>query len=56
MHLSADGNILAAGGLLSLLKGQDSVFFFDVSTPDNPIFLKSTAAPRSAVHSMGTST
>jgi selenium binding protein SBP56 len=49
MHLSADGNILAAGGLLSLLKGQDGIFFFDVSTPDNPIFLESTAAPLSAI-------
>ena len=49
MHLSADGNIPAAGGLLSLLKGQDSIFFFDVSTPDKPIFLRSTAAPLSAI-------
>jgi hypothetical protein len=49
MHLSADGNILAAGGLLSLLKGQDGIFFFDVSTPDNPRFLKSASAPLSAM-------
>ena len=49
MHLSADGNILAAGGLLSLLKGQDGIFFFDVSTPDNPRFLKSASAPLSAI-------
>jgi hypothetical protein len=49
MHLSADGNILAAGGLLSLLKGQDGIFFFDVSTPDNPRFLKATSAPLSAI-------
>ncbi len=49
MHLSADGNILACGGLLSLLKGQDSIFFFDVSTPDNPVFLKSASTPLSAV-------
>jgi len=26
-HLSADKNILACGGLLSLLKGQNSIFF-----------------------------
>src|SRR5215510_221174 len=45
MHLSADGNILACGGLLSLLQGQDGIFFFDVSTPDNPVFLKSTSCP-----------
>ncbi len=49
MHLSADGNTLAAGGLLSLLKGQDGIFFFDVSTPDYPKFLKSASAPLSAI-------
>jgi 56kDa selenium binding protein (SBP56) len=49
MHLSADGNIIAAGGLLSLLKRQDGIFFFDVSTPDNPHFLKATSAPFSAI-------
>jgi selenium-binding protein 1 len=50
MHLSADGNTLACGGLLSLLKnGQDGIFFFDVSTPDDPQFLKSTSAPLSAI-------
>lgn len=49
MHLSADENTLACGGLLSLLRGQDGIFFFDVSTPDKPVFLKSTSAPLSAV-------
>lgn len=49
MHLSADGNILACGGLLSLLKGQDGIFFFDVTTPDNPVFLKSASTPLSAI-------
>src|SRR5437867_12041695 len=29
--LSADGKVLACGGLLSVLKGQKEVFFFDVS-------------------------
>src|SRR5262249_46141083 len=38
MHLSADGNTLAAGGLLSLLRAQDGIFFFDVSTADDPKF------------------
>src|SRR5262249_50058023 len=28
--LSADGNVLACGGLLSVLKGQKEIFFFDV--------------------------
>ncbi len=49
MHLSADRNILACGGLLSLLRGQDGIFFFDVSRPDHPVFLKSASAPLSAV-------
>ena len=49
MHLSADGNTLIRGGLLSLLKKQDGIFFFDVSTPDLPKFLKSASAPHSAV-------
>ena len=49
MHLSADGNILACGGLLSLLRGQDGIFFFDVSRPARPVFLKSTSAPLSAI-------
>ena len=49
MHLSADGKTLACGGLLSLLKGQDGIFFFDVSTPDDPRYLKSAAAPLSAI-------
>src|SRR5262245_59793008 len=30
-HLSADQNILACGGLLAMLRGQNSIFFFDVS-------------------------
>jgi len=41
-NLSADKNILACGGLLALLRGQDSVFFFDVSQPRRPEFLFST--------------
>jgi selenium-binding protein 1 len=39
--VSSDGRTLALGGLLSILKGQDSVFFFDVSDPRNPRFLRS---------------
>jgi selenium-binding protein 1 len=49
MHLSADGRVLACGGLLSLLKGQDGVFFFDVSDARNPTYLKSASAPLSAI-------
>ena len=42
-HLSADKNILACGGLLSLLRGQNGIFFFDVSDARNPKFLSSTS-------------
>src|SRR5262249_35700297 len=48
-HLSADKNILACGGLLSLLSGQNGIFFFDVSDARNPVFLFSTAAPNSSI-------
>jgi len=48
-HLSADKNILACGGLLSLLRGQNGIFFFDVSKPRDPKFLFSTSAPQSAI-------
>lgn len=49
LSLSADGRTLACGGLLSLLRDQDGIFFFDVSTPDDPRFIKSARAPLSAV-------
>jgi hypothetical protein len=48
-HLSADKNVLACGGLLSLLKGQNGIFFFDVSTPRDPRFLFSTSALLSSI-------
>jgi hypothetical protein len=47
-HLSADKNILACGGLLSVLSGQNGVFFFDVSNARKPEFLFSTSAPTPA--------
>ncbi len=47
--LSADGRILAAGGLLSVLKGQNEVFFFAVSDPREPRFLSSADPPLSSV-------
>src|SRR5713226_168058 len=34
--LSRDGKVLACGGLLSVLKGQKQIFFFDVSNPEAP--------------------
>jgi selenium-binding protein 1 len=48
-HLSADKNILACGGLLSVLKGQNGIFFFDVSKARHPVFLFSTSAPNSSI-------
>ncbi len=48
-HLSADKKILACGGLLSLLRGQNGIFFFDVSKADDPRFLFSARAPLSSI-------
>lgn len=47
--LSADGKTVACGGLLSVLKGQDEVFFFDVSNPRPPKFHSSANPPLSAI-------
>jgi selenium-binding protein 1 len=48
-HLSADKNVLACGGLLSLLSGQNSIFFFDVSNARNPKFMFSANASQSSI-------
>ena len=48
-NLNADKTILACGGLLSLLKGQNSIFFFDVRDAARPRFLKSTSAVESSI-------
>jgi len=48
-HTSIDQTILACGGLLSVLKGQNDIFFFDISDARNPKFLKSTHAPNSSI-------
>ena len=47
--LSADGRVLATGGLLSVLKGQPEIFFFDVSKPGAPTFLGSADPPLSSI-------
>src|SRR6266850_3279450 len=47
--LSRDGKTLACGGLLSVLKGQKEIFFFDVSHPNAPRFLSSADPPQSAI-------
>jgi len=48
-HLNATGKLLACGGLLSVLKGQNGIFFFDVSDARNPRFLLSAKAVESAI-------
>lgn len=48
-HLSADKNTLACGGLLSLLRGQNGIFFWDVSKARHPKFLKSMSVPNSSI-------
>ncbi len=47
--LSSDGRTLALGGLLSVLKGQNEIFFFDVSKPASPRFISSADPPLSAI-------
>jgi selenium-binding protein 1 len=48
-HMSADHRILACGGLLSVLKGQNDIFFFDITKARSPRFLFSTKAPNSSI-------
>lgn len=47
--LSADGKIVACGGLLSVLKGQKEIFFWNVSNPDEPKFISAADPPLSAI-------
>ncbi|KAK0111094.1 hypothetical protein ONS95_001472 [Cadophora gregata] len=46
---SADGKTLVGGGLLSLLKTQDTAYYFDVSNPYRPKFKKSNRALLSSI-------
>src|SRR4029077_7943103 len=48
-HLNTNKTILGCGGLLSLLKGQNGIFFFDVTDAVNPRFLFSTKAVESSI-------
>lgn len=48
-HTSIDQKILACGGLLSVLKGQNDIFFFDITDARSPRFLRSTRAPNSSI-------
>jgi selenium-binding protein 1 len=47
--ISADGKTFVAGGLLSVLRGQDQVFFFDVSQPREPKFIRSDDPPHASI-------
>jgi 56kDa selenium binding protein (SBP56) len=48
-HLSADKKTLGCGGLLSLLRGQNGIFFFDVSDARHPKFLFSASTSQSSI-------
>ena len=47
--LSSDGKVAACGGLLSVLKGQKEIFFWDVSNPSTPQFISSADPPLSSI-------
>src|SRR5262249_25749994 len=47
--MSRDGRVLACGGLLSVLRGQREIFFFDVSDPRSPRLITSADPPLSAL-------
>ncbi len=47
--VSANGKTLACGGLLSVLKGQKEIFFFDISNPAEPKFVSAADPPQSAI-------
>jgi len=47
--MSRDGRVLACGGLLSILRAQNEIFFFDVSRPTAPRFISSANPPESAI-------
>src|ERR1700730_13171133 len=47
--LSDDGEIVACGGLLSVLKGQKEIFFFNVANPRSPRFVSAGDPPFSSI-------
>jgi len=47
--VSADGRTFVGGGLLSVLRGQSQAFFFDVSNPRFPKFLKADNPPDASI-------
>ncbi len=46
--VSADGKTLAGGGLLSILRGQNQNFFWDITNPRAPKLLKANTLPATA--------
>jgi selenium-binding protein 1 len=46
--VSADKKVLAGGGLLSILRGQNQNFFWDITNPRAPKFLKANTLPVTA--------
>src|SRR5438874_252007 len=48
-HLNSTKTVLGCGGLLSLLKGQNGIFFFDVTAAKKPRFLFSAKAVESSM-------
>src|SRR5262249_54513343 len=48
-NISSDGNVILCGGLLSLLKDQDDIYYFDISKPKKPTFVSSTRAKFSSI-------
>ena len=51
MHVgpTKNGKVIWGGGLLSLLKTQDTGYYFDVSDPYRPKFLKSDRATLASI-------
>jgi selenium-binding protein 1 len=47
--ISNDGRTVALGGLLSVLRGQDQVFFYDVTDPRHPAFIRSSNPPQASI-------
>jgi len=47
--LSVDGKVVACGGLLSVLKGQKEIFFWNVIDPSAPSFILAADPPLSAI-------
>jgi 56kDa selenium binding protein (SBP56) len=47
--LSADGTVVACGGLLSVLKAQREIFFWNITDPARPVFLSAADPPLSSI-------